>query len=73
MTYSFSCPIPCNHDILIDAENDNDATIRFIMEGAFRCRNAKYHCHCEKAQHRFPPMSEEQLKKIVKTCLREEE
>ncbi|HLA28657.1 MAG TPA: hypothetical protein VJZ49_12265 [Syntrophales bacterium] len=73
MTFSFVCPVPCSHEIRVYAENDDDALIELMVAGALRCRNTKYRCHCEKAQRDMPPISEEKLKQIVKTCMREED
>jgi hypothetical protein len=73
MTYSFVCPLPCNHIIQVDAENDHDAALELIAAGALRCRNAEYQCFCEKAPNDILPMSEEQIKQIVRTCMREEQ
>jgi|MudIll2142460700_1097286.scaffolds.fasta_scaffold69866_2 hypothetical protein len=72
MIYSFVCPIPCNHETKVFAEDEDDATMKLVMAGALRCRNAKYLCHCEKAQRNMYRISEENLKKIVRTCMREE-
>ena len=72
MIYSFVCPIPCDHETKVHAKNEDDATIKLVMAGALRCRNAKYLCRCEKAQRNMYRMSEENLKKIVRTCMQEE-
>lgn len=72
MTYSFECPFPCNYEIRVDAINNEDAVIKLITAGAIRCRNIKYRCHCEKAQHDMLPISDEKLKQIVRTCMRGE-
>jgi len=69
MIYSFLCPMPCNHEILIDAENDHDATTKLMLAGALRCRNAKYRCHCEKSKHYTSPMSEADLKRTIRMCM----
>jgi predicted house-cleaning NTP pyrophosphatase (Maf/HAM1 superfamily) len=72
MIFSFTCPVPCNHEIKVDAKNDDDASIKLMTAGALRCRNAKYLCHCEKTQRNMSQISEEKLKKIVRTCMQEE-
>jgi len=71
MIYSFICPIPCNHQILIDAENDDDAVTKLMLAGALRCRNAQYGCHCEKSKHYMSPMSEADLRRTVMMCMGE--
>lgn len=72
MTYSFVCPIPCNHEIRVYAENEDDAAMELIRAGALRCRNASYRCRCEKIKHDMSPIPGENLKRIVRTCIREE-
>ena len=72
MIYSFVCPVPCNYKIRVDAKNDDDAIKKIIMAGAIRCRNVRNQCHCEKANHNMPPMKEEQLRNIVRLCMKEE-
>lgn len=69
MTHSFVCPIPCNHEIRVSAKNDDHAVIDLIEAGALRCRNIKYRCRCEKAQHDMSPISEQELKQIVRICM----
>lgn len=73
MIYSFLCPTPCSHEIFINAENDDDAVIKLMKAGALHCRNAKYHCRCEKSQHYLSPISEEKLNQIVRICMRKEQ
>jgi hypothetical protein len=72
MTYSFSCPVPCTYEIKVDATNGDDAINKIIIAGAMSCRNINNRCHCEKASHNMPPIKEEQLKNIVRLCMREE-
>ena len=43
-----------------------------IGAGAIRCRNTEKNCHCEKARVRLPPVAAEQLRKIVRLCMKEE-
>jgi hypothetical protein len=69
MIYSFLCPMPCNHEILIDAENDDDAVTKLMLAGALRCRNARYRCRCEKSKHDASPMSEAELRRTVSMCM----
>jgi hypothetical protein len=72
MTYSFVCPLPCNREIRVAANNNLDAIDKIIMAGAISCRNSKNKCICEKAHFDMPPIPEEQLKNIVGLCMREE-
>jgi hypothetical protein len=72
MTYTFACPSPCSHEIRVHAENGDNAVIKLTNAGALRCRNVKYRCHCEKAQHDISPLSEEKLKQIIRICTQEE-
>ncbi|MBP8746172.1 MAG: hypothetical protein KBH86_13745 [Syntrophorhabdus sp.] len=72
MIYSFACPVPCNYEIRVEAKNGEDAVTRFIRAGAIRCRNVRKGCFCESAKYNFPPLQEEQLKNIVRLCMKEE-
>ncbi len=69
MIYSFLCPMPGDHEISIDAENDDDAAMKLMLAGALRCRNAKYRCHCKKSKHDTSPTSEAVLRRTVKMCM----
>jgi len=72
MTYSFACPVPCNYEIRVDANNDDDAIKKIIMAGAIRCRNINNTCRCEKANHKMPPIKEDLLKNIIRLCMKAE-
>jgi hypothetical protein len=72
MTYSFSCSVSCNYEIKVDAINGDDAINKIITAGAISCRNINNRCHREKANHNMPPIKEEQLRNIVRLCMREE-
>ena len=72
MTYSFACPVPCNYKIRVDAKNGDDAIKKIIMAGAIRCRNINNRFRCEKANHNMPPIKEDQLRNIVRLCMKEE-
>ena len=41
MTYSFACPVPCDHEIKVHAKNNDDAVNAIIRAGAIRCRNMR--------------------------------
>ncbi len=71
MNYSFKCPFPCNQEITVDAVNPDDAITMMIQEGAMRCRNKDYHCQCNAAHLRMPPIDSSQLKDIVQLYLSE--
>ncbi|MGA2330586.1 MAG: hypothetical protein ABSG75_02390 [Syntrophales bacterium] len=72
MTYSFACPVPCDHEIKVYANNNDDAVNAIIRAGAIRCRNIEKNCHCEKAHIQLPPVPAEQLRRIVRLCMKEE-
>jgi hypothetical protein len=72
MTYFFACPVPCNREIKVDA-NDNVAAVeKIIMAGAISCRNINNQHSCKQAHFNMSPISEEQLQRIVSLCMREE-
>lgn len=68
--YSFVCPIPCNKEIRVYANNDDDAIHKIITSGALRCRNISHQCYCEEQSDPLGPISEEQLKNIVQLSMR---
>jgi hypothetical protein len=72
MTYSFACPIPCNRQIKVDANDNVDAVEKIIMAGAISCRNINNQCNCKQAHFVMSPIPEEQLRHIVSLCIREE-
>lgn len=72
MTYSFACPVPCDYEIKVYAENNDDAVNAIIRAGAIRCRNIEQNCHCEKSRVHLPPVTAEQLRSIVQLCMQEE-
>ena len=72
ITYSFSCPLPCNREIRVEAKNFPDAVDEIIKAGAMGCRSGKKQFLCEKAHFDMPPMPEMYLKSIVSMCTHEE-
>ena len=72
MIYSFICPTPCNREIMVEAKNNLDAIDKIITAGAISCRNSENRRICEKAHFDMPPIPVEQLKNIVKLCMRQE-
>ncbi|MCX5832992.1 MAG: hypothetical protein NTV99_00460 [Deltaproteobacteria bacterium] len=57
MKYSFKCPAPCNYEIKVDAQNDDEAMSKMMAAGKVHVKEA----HPDK-----PPMSEQQFKDILK-------
>lgn len=72
MIYSFSCPLPCNRKIRVEAKNFPDAVDEMIKAGAIGCRSGKKQFLCEKAHLDMPPIPETHLKSIVSMCTHEE-
>ena len=73
MNYSFACPIPCNREIKVDASDNLDAIEKIIMAGGLSCRNINNnHCNCKQAYDHLSPIPEEELRRIVSLCMREE-
>jgi hypothetical protein len=70
--YLFACPAPCNREIKVDASNTCDAVEKIIMAGAISCRNIDNHCICKQAPFDMSPIPEDQLRRIVSLCMREE-
>lgn len=58
MKYSLSCPPPCSHKIDVDAQNDDEG-INKIMEKAKE--------HVKEAHPDMPPMSDTQMKEMVRS------
>jgi len=73
MIFSFTCPFPCHRQILVEAENYDDGTNKLIKAGALSCRNANFRCHCAKTKLHALPLPAEELKRIVKMSMQEEE
>jgi hypothetical protein len=71
MTYSFTCPFPCNYEIKVDARNNHEAVNKIIRAGAICCRNVDNQCYCEKADRYLFPLPHGQLRNIVRLCIQE--
>jgi predicted small metal-binding protein len=56
MKYSFKCPSPCNYDIKVDAQNDDEAINKIMAAGKV---------HMKDAHANMPPMSEQQMKDML--------
>lgn len=72
MNYSFACPVPCNREIKVDASDNLDAIEKIIMAGGMSCRNISNHCNCKQAYVHMSPIPEEELRRIVSLCMRED-
>jgi predicted small metal-binding protein len=57
MKYTLSCPPPCKYTIKVDAQSDDEA-IKKIME--------KGKEHAKEAHPDMPPMTEDQMKEMVR-------
>jgi predicted small metal-binding protein len=58
MKYSLSCPPPCSYKINVDAQNDDEG-IDKIMEKAKE--------HAKETHPDMPPMSDAQMKEMVRS------
>ncbi len=72
MVYTFSCPMPCNKRIKVNANNDDDAITKIITAGAVSCRNQINLSCSEEYTHCLPPLNEKYLKEIVKMSMKAE-
>ena len=61
MKYSFKCPGSCNYEVKVDAQNDDEAIGKIIKAGEV---------HRKEAHPDMPPMTEEQLKNIVRSGMK---
>lgn len=68
MNYTFSCPVPCSRVIMVEANDDDDAVNKIIRAGAIDCRTEKKESCCKKVHH-LSPLSEKELKAIVRLCM----
>ena len=68
MNYTFSCPVPCSRVIMVNANDDDDAVNKIIGAGAINCRNIKNASCCKKV-HYLSPLSENELREIVRLCM----
>jgi hypothetical protein len=59
--YSFKCPAPCNEEIKVDAENDDDAVKKLMVAGK---------AHIKAAHPDMPPMTDEQMKSMLKAAMK---
>jgi hypothetical protein len=68
MVYTFSCPFPCLYEMMVDANDDDDAVNKIIGAGALSCRNIKHTPCCKKVLH-LPPLPGKKLIDIVRLCM----
>ena len=61
MKYSFKCPGTCSYEVKVEAKNDDEAVGKIIKEGED---------HRKQAHPDMPPMTEEQLKTIVRSGMK---
>jgi len=57
MEYSFKCPAPCNHEIKVDAPNDDQAITKLMAAGKV---------HAEEKHPDMPPMSDQEIRDMLK-------
>jgi len=57
MKYSFQCPAPCNYEIKVDAQTDDEAINKIMAVGKL---------HAKEAHPEMSPMSEQQMKDMLK-------
>ena len=61
MKYSFKCPAPCNYEIKVDSQTDDEAMNKIMAAGQI---------HAKEAHPDMPPMSEEQMKDMLKAGMK---
>jgi hypothetical protein len=61
MTYSFTCPAPCNYEVKVDALNDDEAINKLMAAGKV---------HAKAVHPDMPPMSEQQMKDMLKSGMK---
>jgi predicted small metal-binding protein len=57
MKYSFKCPAPCNYEITVDAQTDDEAMNKIMAAGQV---------HARESHPDMPSMSEQQMKDMLK-------
>jgi predicted small metal-binding protein len=61
MKYSFKCPAPCNYEIKVDAQTDDDAMNKIMAAGQV---------HVRESHPDMPSMSEQQMKDMLKAGMK---
>ena len=57
MKYLFTCPAPCNYEMKVEAQNDDEAVSKLMAAGKV---------HVKDAHPNMPPLSEKQMKDMLK-------
>jgi hypothetical protein len=73
MTYTFLCPAPCRRVIRVEARNDEDAVGKILEAGAMTCRNRESHDPCDATPFVMPPLTDNELKKLVRLIMQAED
>lgn len=73
MIYSFLCPAPCRRVIRVDARNDDVAVGKLIKAGAMTCRNRASDNTCDTTRPAMSPLTDLQLRGVVRLIMRAEE
>ncbi len=60
MKYSFTCPPPCNHEIKVDAANDDEAVAKIMQAGESHKNEA----------HPGMEIPEEQMKGFIRMMMK---
>ena len=66
MTYTFSCPAPCQKVIVTEACNDDDAVEKLIKAGALICRNKQSCSSCNTIYFVMKALPYEQIREVVR-------
>jgi predicted small metal-binding protein len=61
MQYAFTCPAPCNHEMKVDAQNDDEAINKLMTAGK---------AHAKEAHPNMPPMTDAQIKNMLKAGMK---
>jgi len=61
MKNSFTCPVPCNHEVKVEARNDDEAMNKPMAAGKG---------HAGESHLNMPPMSEQQMKDMLKAGMK---
>ena len=61
MKYSFKCPAPCNQELKVDAQNDDEAMKKLMEAGKV---------HVKAAHPNMPPKSEQEMKDMLKAGMK---
>jgi hypothetical protein len=73
MTYTFSCPAPCNRVIRVEAHDDEDAVGKLVQAGAMTCRSRGSDDPCGTTHLVMTPLPERQLREVVRWSMRAED